>query len=183
MQTAYSDSNQEFSDAAHMAARSLIYPILFNCEPQKIQFKSVSVSDGGANAILDGEMGIDRIMRIHVNGLRQPVEHTIQERFRKPVFAQFRDITVTEWNHSSNLPSELYKIKSSLFVYGYFNPVSLSFGEVVAVDTAKLMLMITRGSIAFNVQHNPRSKQDFVCLTFDVLHDHGLILFHHRADS
>jgi len=183
MHTPYSHANQNFSDAAHAAAQSLIYPSLFECDQSLIGFESSSVSDGGEKAILDGQMAVDRLVKVTVGGLREPIEHMIQERFRKPSFAKFRDITITEWNHASGKKSELYKLKAGIFLYGYFNEATNDFGEVIAVDTAKLLVAITTQSIPFTLQHNPRSRQDFICFKFDLLHDSGLVYWHYRPEE
>jgi hypothetical protein len=58
---------------------------------------------------------------VTTHGLRAPLGFTIQERFRRPRYAEFQDLTLTEWNGNSNLPSELYKIRAGMFLYGYYS--------------------------------------------------------------
>ncbi len=183
MPTPYSTANQAFSDAAHDAARSLVYPRLFDCDEGLISFESSSVKDGGEKAILDGRMAVDRIVSVTVPGLRGPIEHMIQERFRKPRYASFRDITITEWNHYSNEKSELYKLKAGMFLYGYFDEESEEFGEVIAVNTAALLLAIGNGSVTYTAADNPRSGQSFLCLKFDDLHAAGVVAWHYKPEK
>lgn len=175
MQTEYSQRNQDFSDKAHAAARSLVYPKLFKCDESRLTFESVSVSDGGENAILDGQMAVDRLVKVTVDGLRHPIQHTVQERFRRPGYRSYRDITITEWNNASNLPSELYKIKCGIFVYGYHYENENRFGDVIAVDVSAFLMAMTTGGISYTKRSN-RKMQDFICVTFDSLHEAGVVL-------
>jgi hypothetical protein len=173
--TRFEQHNQDFSDKAHAAAQSLVYPRLFQCDEDRLTFESASVSDGGEKAILDGQMAVDRLVKVTVDGLRHPIQHTVQERFRRPGYRNYRDITITEWNHASNQPSELYKIKCGIFTYGYYYQEENRFGDVIAVDvSAFLMAMTTRG-ISYTKRTN-RKNQDFICITFDQLHKAGVVL-------
>lgn len=178
MYTPFSQSNQNFTDAAHEAARVLVYPQMFDCEESLLSFDSSSVSDGGEKAILDGQMAVDRIVSVTVSGLRGPIEHMVQERFRRPEYSRYRDITITEWNHASNQKSELYKLKAGVFLYGYFDKVALSFGEVIAVNTSALLMAISNKTLRYTSETNPRSRQSFICVTFDALHEAGVVVWH-----
>ncbi len=177
MLTPFSQGNQDFSNRAHAAARSLVYPKIFDCDGSLLSFDDASVSAGGEKAILDGQMAIDRLVKVTVNGLREPIEHTVQERFRKPRYAPFRDITITEWNHASGEKSELYKLKCGMFLYGYYDDQQGKFGEVIAVDTAALLVAMSSRKLKYTVEENPRTMQTFVCLKFDHLIDAGLALW------
>jgi len=183
MRTPYSLGNQAFSNAAHEAAKTLVYPQLFNCEPDDISFATTSVADGGENAILDGQMAVDRLVHVTSRNLHGKITHTIQERFRREKYSRFRDITITEYNHASGRQSELYKIKSGIFVYGYFFPATGTFGEVVAIDVTRLLMAISSGSIRFDTETNRRSDQAFITLKFDDLHDSNVVVWHHGKDG
>ena len=177
MNTPFEQHNQDFSDKAHAAAQSLVYPKLFGCEASQLKFDSASVGDGGEKAILDGQMAVDRLVDVEVNKLRHPVRFTVQERFRRPEFGKYKDMTITEWNHASNQPSELYKIKSGIFLYGYFYEEDVRFGEVIAVNVAGLLMAVTTHRLAYEKRRN-RKRQDFICVTFDALHDAGVVMLH-----
>lgn len=183
MYTPYSPQNQSFSDAAHEAAQSRVYPALLDCDHSLLSFDSSSVGDGGEKAILDGQMAVDRIVSVTVSGLRGPIEHMIQERFRRPEYARFRDITITEWNHASNQKSELYKLKAGVFLYGYFNANDESFGEVIAVNTSALLMAIGSGGVRYTTGTNPRSNQSFLCIKFDALHEAGAVIWHRNPEE
>lgn len=177
MYTKFEQHNQDFSDKAHAAAQSLVYPRIFKCDETKLTFESASVSDGGEKAILDGQMAVDRLVKVTVDGLRHPIQHTVQERFRRPGYSNYRDITITEWNHSSNQPSELYKIKCGIFTYGYYYENEQRFGDVIAVDVSAFLMAMTTGGIPYAKRTN-RKNQDFICVTFDELHKAGVVLAH-----
>ena len=66
MTTPYSEGNQLFSDEAHLAAQTLIYPILFNIPRELLKFTTTSLSVGEKEKILDGEMAIDRLVSVKV---------------------------------------------------------------------------------------------------------------------
>jgi hypothetical protein len=178
MLTPYCSANQKFSDAAHAAAQAAVYPDVLGCEFDSLSFESSSVGDGGDRAILDGQMAVDRIVSVTVAGLRGPIEHTVQERFRRPGYSRYRDLTITEWNHASNEKSELYKLKAGIFLYGYFDPLTEEFGEVIAVNTSSLLVAIGSGAISYTRHENRRSIQSFLCITFDALHESGVVVWH-----
>jgi len=180
--TPYSKSNQAFSDAAHMAARRHIYPNLFPCHTSsqvaEIAYVSTVLDDGQRSTrgkILDGEMGIDRIVRITCQDFAAPLEFTVQERFRRVQYATWNDITVTEWNHRTNLPSELHKINAGIFVYGYFDPEAGNFVNWVAADTMRLIYAISIGQLRYKRFANQRSGQTFVSFSFDDLRQSEVI--------
>lgn len=183
MLTPYSTDNQAFSDAAHAAAQSAVYPHVLDCDRDSLSFESSSVGDGGDKAILDGQMAVDRIVSVTVSGLRGPIEHTVQERFRRPGYSGYRDLTITEWNHASNQKSELYKLKAGVFLYGYFDPASESFGEVIAVNTSSLLMAISSGGVRYTTGVNQRTRQSFLCIKFDVLHQAGVVVWHRNPEE
>ena len=145
-----------------------------------MSFDTASVADGGEKAILDGQMAVDRIVHVTVSGLRDTIDHVVQERFRRPQYARYRDITITEWNHASNQKSELYKLKAGIFLYGYYDEDRGTFGEVIAVNTSALLHAITTGRMKLPVEENRRTKQTFVCLKFDALHAAGVVMWHSK---
>lgn len=166
--TKYQPENAEFSNLAHTCARQLIYPQIFNTD--KLTFESTLVGNSKRNTIYDGEMGIDRIVYVTTKDdkLRAPIKFTIQERFRKIVYTKYRDLTITEWNHNSNLPSELYKISAGLFLYGYFDKDKLSFGETIVINTTNLLYQLALGRVKYSRRNNVKN-QTFLTFLFDDL--------------
>lgn len=184
MHTPYSSNNAKFSDAAHEAARTLIYPYVFsaatNSNIEAVEYVSTQVNMGGKAAILDGEMAVDRIVQVQSRNFQKPIEFTVQERFRKPQYAGFQDMTITEWNHSSNQPSELYKIRSGLFVYGYYDPDNKNFIDWIVADTTMILFMLTNKSISYSLNTNQRSNQTFICLSFNAMRQAGVVVCEKR---
>jgi hypothetical protein len=175
--TPYSAENQQFSDAAHLSAQKLLYPAIFGVECEQLTFETLSVGGDDKGALLDGSMGIDRIVRVKVPNLREYLSFTVQERFRKPCYARYRDITVTEWNHNSNLPSELYKLNAEIFLYGYYESTRHEFIEAIAINTTTFKEQIIGGKVPYRVERNPRSNQTFYCFRFDDLIQLGTTIF------
>jgi len=176
MSTAYSTSNQLFSDEAHLAAQSQIYPALFNVGQEQLRFTATSLSLGEKERILDGEMAIDRIVSVNVRWFKSEIEFTIQERFRKKQFMSFQDITITEWNNTTNLKSELFKLNAGIFVYGYFDNVHGEILDWIAVNTVGLLhrLVIREPRVSRGI--NPRSNQSFLTFKFCDLDNAGVVL-------
>ena len=174
MSTPYSTQNQLFSDSAHIAAQSIIYPILFNAPKEKLSFETTSLSTSDKNAILDGEMAVDRIVTVSVDWFKAPIEFTVQERFRRLKFAQYKDITITEWNHKTNRKSELYKLNAGIFVYGYYGDDV--FEDWIAINTVGLLHRLVQKKPNLEIKTNPRSRQTFYTFGFERLRKAGVIL-------
>lgn len=166
--TKYSRKNAQFSNLAHACAKLLIYPKIFSTED--LIFESTLVGNDERNNLLDGEFAIDRIIHVPSKDekLRDPLKFTVQERFRNISYSSYRDLTITEWNYSSDLPSELYKIASGVFLYGYFDPIKLFFGEVILINTIDLLFQLSQGLIEYRIGKNNKN-QTFLTIPFDNL--------------
>ena len=168
--------NQAFSDRAHSIAQLMVYPSLFSVESHQLAFDDVTGIDIERNRVLDGEMAIDKIIRVTVNTLHAPLVFTVQERFRRSDKMRWRDITLTEWNNNSNRPSELYKIKAGLFVYGYYDEYKDRLvGETLVVNVPALLIRLASKRIKYETKLNPRSNQTFITIPFSSLDEYGLI--------
>ncbi len=178
MRTPFEQSNADFSSRAHEAAKQKINPMLFDVPPGELAFESTLLGTGARNDILDGEMAVDRLVKVSVPGLAAPLTFTVQERFRRPQFAQFRDLTITEWNALSRTPSELYKLNAGIFLYGYYDERTGDFPEALAISTTDLLLAVSRGQIPYTTENN-RKAQRFLCFTFRRLIECGVVLFHY----
>lgn len=180
--TPYQKENGDYSDKAHQLAQRIIYPRLFQTHEDDITYEEDTLlEESERGAVLDGEMGIDRIVKVKVKGLNGSIPFTVQERFRRPKYASYRDLTITEWNHLSNLPSELYKIRANIFLYGYANHSDTPNGfiEAIAIDTTQLLVKIARREMQYKTQTNPKG-QSFLAFTFENLEDAGVVLWHKR---
>lgn len=170
--TPYSKSNQSFSDSAHALAQTDAYPLIFG--DSQLSFEPLPPEQART---LDADMGTDRHVRVHVHGLRAPYSVLVQERFRRPKFADFQDITITEWNHNSGQQGELYKIKAEMFLYGYYDETANQFIEVIAFAVLPLKVKIAQGLIPYTQDTNPRSNQTFLCFKFDDLDNQHISVF------
>jgi hypothetical protein len=174
--TPYSADNQLFSDLAHCVAQQTLYPTLFRCDPSALQFETANVADGGRSAILDGEMGIDKIIKVQVPLLHGPIVFTVQERFRRTKFDSYTDLTITEYNNTTAQLSELYKITAGIFVYGFFDDNAERFTKWVAADVNKMLYGIVTGGLRYQKKRNGRSNQDFIGIEVADLFDGGYLL-------
>lgn len=182
--TIYEKSNADFSNACHELARLIIYPQLFQAHPENISYEEETLlGESERGKILDGEMGIDRILHCKVRGLNGDLKFTIQERFRKAQYASFRDMTITEWNHASNLPSELYKINAGIFLYGYANAAVNDFIEVVAVNTTDLLHAIATGKMGSMKLERNKKQQSFATFKFDDLSANALTMYRYTSEE
>lgn len=178
--TLYEQTNADFSNKAHMRAMDVIYPCIFNVSREHLEFEDTQLAQSERATILDGEMGIDRIVRVRVGGLRAPLVFTVQERFRRPEFAKYQDLTVTEWNHASNLPSELYKINAGLFVYGYFDEHREIFLDAIAISVTDMLFAIATRRLNYTRRGN-KKRQTFLILRFGDMEEAGIVRYRLRA--
>ncbi len=196
MSTPYSTQNQLFSDNAHIAAQKTSYPLLFNVPNESLHFTTTSLSIGEKECILDGEMAIDRIVKVSVQWFQNPIEFTIQERFRKEKYREWQDITITEWNHKTNVKSELFKLNAGIFLYGYFDGEHIT--QSIAINSTGLLhrLVFKRPTIKTVAEarrdkdknciirgFNPRSQQNFLCFRFEHLRLSGVVLSEYNVEA
>jgi len=121
--TPFSSINAAFTAEVHQVAVDTLYPVMFGVDSSRLEFEDTLVGEGARETVLDGEMAIDCVAKVSASDPRfqEALTFTAQERWRHPGYRRFRDVTITEWNPASNLPSELYKITADLFVYGYYS--------------------------------------------------------------
>lgn len=173
--TPYSHINQAFSDEAHLLAQDAIYPLAFKVARDQLHFIDLPEDQSRERDYNDA---IDKHVGVAVCGLHAPLIFPSQERFRKKDHAPHRDATVTEWNHNSDKPGELYKIKADIFVYGYYDDVANTFLEAIVFSVFLLKLKLSRGQLTYDTGLNPRSNQTYFGFKFDDLKKHRIVLFH-----
>ncbi|NCB47710.1 hypothetical protein EOM81_11920 [bacterium] len=183
--TKYDKINASFSDAAHLAARELIYPKIFKIDADKIRYeKDTLLHESERGKILDGEMGVDRIVKIACPTLSGELIFTVQERFRRPAYQSFQDVTITEWNHASNLPSELYKINAGIFLYAFYDQSKKTFTDGIAFSTTNALLNIANGGIKFNGPFMNKKQQTFIGITYREIERANCMLWRYaKADN
>lgn len=181
MSTPYSIQNANFSNNAHVAAQTQIYPRLFNVAYEQLHFETVTLDSDIRHQILDGEMAVDRIVKIDVETFKGLLSFTVQERFRRPNYKCWQDITITEWNNNTNLPSELYKLSGGLFLYGYATDGSgTKIDQAIVFSSSHLLISLTNGHLKYTKKFNPRTQQTFLGITFKDMRDINLILYEYN---
>lgn len=170
MQTPYSQDNQDFSDRAHVAAQSQVYQYALDADASSLAFRCTSLAVGEKERVLDGEMGVDRIVEVSCLSMRKPITFCVQERFRRIRYRGFKDITVTTWNTRTNQPSELYKINAGLFLYGFFDDETGEVVEWLMVNTTAMLLALSDGRLKYSTRLNARSQQEFITLDYRQLY-------------
>lgn len=178
--TPFSQADANFSGLAHEAAKRLVYPKIFPGHEYRFE-ENTLMRESDMGKILDGRMGIDRVAYVRPRSmhLRGWFPFTIQERFRRPSYRGYSDLTITEWNHASGTPSELYKLFANLFIYGYYDPDSDKFGDCVCVSVTKMLFFLLRAEKGedFLVRMN-KKHQSFIAVEFRLLKERGCILYH-----
>lgn len=175
MKTVFEEKNKNFSDKAHLAAQIQVYPRIFGTPD--IQFEDVTLSNGDERSrIYDAEMAVDRILHVATNDFKKPLSFTVQERFRRTNYRnKYQDITITEWNHASNQPSELHKLTGGMFLYGYYDDAKNKITQYVMFSSAAVVFDILRKRLCYKRASN-RKNQTFISIKFDDLRKNGLII-------
>ena len=192
--TVYTPANAAHSELAHIAARRALYPLIFGVSGECLEYEAVANQETERQHILDGEMGIDRIVKVPVPGLSALLAFTIQERFRRRYkrddagqiirdYMTFGDITITEWNHASNLPSELYKMTGGFFLYAYYEESDEVFWRPILVNVPGVLLaLVARDIPCSKLRENPK-RQTFLPITYDLLKELGVVAFYRERVS
>jgi hypothetical protein len=174
--TVFEPEKAQFSDRAHAAAQRLIYPQALGVEWHQLQFETARFGTSERNSILDGELAVDRIVTVTVEDLQAPLKQVVQERFREPEYARWKDLTITEWNWASGEPGELHKMAAGLFLYGYFDECNGTFLDAIMINVPALLLAIGQGNVKYERWKNPK-QQSFLAFRFDALHEAGLVCY------
>lgn len=177
MKTKYDPENGLFSDKAHLAARDLIYPALFKVSPDKLEFENTLLYSSSRNTMFDGDLAIDRIVRVSNLNFRQPLEFKVQERFRRMEYSDYKDITLTEWNNLTDRPSELYKISATLMVYAFYDKDRQVFIDPIVLDVPRLLMGLAMGEVPF-VRRTNSKQQSFICIKYEHLLRNGLYVWY-----
>lgn len=173
--TIFEQQNAAFSDLAHESALNDIYPKIFK---SRFSCESTSLYKSREYEFLDGEKKIDRIFRFQTSS-GSDLKITVQERFRRPEFYRYRDITLTEYNFNSGINSEVYEIEAMYFLYAYYNPKTRRFGEIILINVADLILALVNKRIAFTRKFN-KKNQSFLIFKFEDLIKSKVVKFHNK---
>ncbi|MGH3447089.1 MAG: hypothetical protein ACRDP4_05655 [Nocardioidaceae bacterium] len=173
MSTVFSQGRWEFTKKAHVAAETQFYPLMW---PGGVAFEDVT------KTAQDLDYAIDCQLAVTVDGLKAPIRMSIQERFRQPEGMDYGDITVTEWNLDTNLPSELHKLGAQMFVYGFYDESCDHIVLAVAVDVGLMQWALAHDELPY--VRRRRGDQSFLGFRFGALRKLGAVLHvHDRRES
>lgn len=171
-----------FSEAAHQAAVSQVYPDIFPGAPEEtVVVKSPSHLSTAEEQMFDLRFKIDRVFEAEFDDLRGSVPISVQERFRHPEYQRYRDLTITEYNNDSDAESELHEILANIFVYGYYDADEDVIVEAIIVNLPTLFLALANRDIEYSRNTNPKN-QDFIAFSFDDIHDIGAVMYHYKRE-
>jgi hypothetical protein len=189
MKTEYSQANADFTEYCHLIAQKQIYPKLLKAPPSRLQFESTLVDNAtdkyttDRNSILDGDLGIDRIVKVNKASLHKPLMLTVQERFRRAKWYSEKapDVCMTKANPSGE-PGELFKNCSQVFIYGWYSEEAGAFIDALALDVARVSLALIQGTLRY--REIPNSKGQIMAV-FDVgeLEQIGAILWRQNTSE
>lgn len=169
MRTGFSEANMAFTKRAHEAAQVQFYPGVFR--DAELSFEDT------VGTVKDLEYAIDCRVAVAVDGLRAPIYFAIQERWRRPEDMRYGDITITEWNHASQQPSELHKLGAQLFVYGFYDEHADQIVVAVAVNVATVLWRLAIRDLGWKRQR--RVDQTFLGFGLRDLADAGAVIHHY----
>jgi hypothetical protein len=177
--TPYSEDNKAFTDAAHLYAREHIYPKVFGVGADKITYaQQEDILKSETWQILDGRMAIDQVLSIKDERFRYPLSFTVQERFRKPKYKAYNDITITENNGATDAMGELYKLNCDFFLYGYYDNIKRRMLDAVFVDVPEMKRGLIQSQLLGtldNNRQNKRTSQTMLTIKFDDLQKAGVL--------
>jgi len=175
--TRFDESNKNFTERAHSAAREQVYPHLFKSDTD-IEFESVDRGGSDVHDVLDQQLGVDLRLHVSVERLGQSVPMHVQERFRRPKYRDYQDVTITKFNNASGEESEISKIAAQWLIYGYFEDALGEVQEAICVNIPVLLRRIAANSVNYDDDNHNEKQQDFINISFDELDRIGALAFH-----
>jgi hypothetical protein len=170
MNTTFSQARMDFTKAAHLAAQSQFYAPMF--PGAHVEFEDTV---GTAH---DLAYAIDCQLAVTVPAFRAPLRISVQERWRSPSEMRWGDVTITEWNLASDMPSELHKLAAQLFIYGFYDAARDLIIAAVAIDVADVQLGLTNGELRW--QRMKRVDQTFIGIDNRDLEALGAVVYRKR---
>ena len=177
MATLFDPYNYDFSDRCHLLAREGIYQHLPQVFDMPADSDQVWADMGGTRD--DFDRGIDRVVTLsdgeEADGA---IIQTVQERFRRYKYRNYRELTATKANHATGRMGDFFKLEADLYTYAYISEDGKSLHEAVIVDVKMLRALYDAGAIVPSESYYRRKSQTILGFAFDELHDHGAILVH-----
>lgn len=177
MRTAYRPVNASFSLDAHAAAEKQVYPIWF---PHGVVFEDTTSTTRDLDYAIDCQLAVN--LRPS-DSFKAPVHLSVQERWRRPAHHGYHDITVTEWNETSGLPSELHKLAAQLFVYGFYDADRDVVTEAVAVSIPTMIAALAVDRLPWSRNWRRDRAQRFLAFQVDALMRVGAVLYRYPSKA
>lgn len=165
--SSFTPENDAFTRRAHREALHKIYPRFL---PEDYVLIDLF---GSERDYLDDE---DYEARVFKDGLERPVSLSVQERFRRMQFSDYREVTIAA--SYGDLQLHLSDSAADLLVYGYYDDETGELGETVVVSVSDLKYGLANGDIDYEMQQHGSKKHRFACLPFDDLIDSGACVLH-----
>ena len=162
--TPFDQENMDFSLRARKRAVETVYPKAFGAGGP------VDTTGSGA----DMDKGYDLIWLCE-----DGTTVSIQERFRREKYSEYRELTATKHNHASDSTGDFFKLDADYYAYGYFSSTRQSeddFSEILIVNVDKLK----HGDVEPDEQWYGRKSQAFFCWPFESLIERGYHVYHAR---
>ena len=134
----FDQKRMDYSEKGHRVAQKTIYPIMF--PNKRIEFESTSLGTSAKNTVLDGKLGVDRIVHVYATQKsHRAIPFTIQERFRDPKSIKERQNVTLRFECPNGELQEFYKMCGLYFVYGVYDEPRNIIYWAHAINTVKMM--------------------------------------------
>ncbi len=171
------DDDLQFSDRANMIADNE-YRDYFS------QFGLVERIErfppGQERHLLDREFAID--VRVHVSpaeGKLTKIVFTLQEKFRRPSYRQFQDITIEYMqNRFSKELGDWSRLAVEYYAYGYadHSETPSDFLEFYLLDYRRLKELLSTGVIPYKIKHSS-SNASMLTVALEDIRSHHVAVF------
>jgi len=170
-----------YSDKGHRVAQTTIYPVMF--PNKKLEFESTSLGTSLRNTVLDGRLGVDRIIHVYPKrNSRRTIPFTIQERFRDPKSIQQRQNVTIRYECPNGNLQELYKMCGLYFVYGVYDEHKNQMLWAHAINTANMMHALIYKKLDYEIK-TPPGQCSFVSVQLEELRKLGFITASYKNDQ
>lgn len=162
--------NERFGRRAHEAAWERVYmPFL----PDDVVVVDLSWTKR------DAEQDEDREARVFLDGIDHPLDISIQERFRRIEYSDYREVTWTIYDHAHQQEGHLDDSEADFMVYGYYDDEEERLGETVVVNMSRLKYLLATGQVEYTTQYHRAQHNEFVAIPFDDLIEGGAVEEHY----
>jgi len=165
--SSFTPENDAFTRRAHERAREEIYPRFL---PDDWVMRDLFGTD---RDYYDDE---DYEVRIFKPELEEPMTLSVQERFRRMQFADYREVTIAV--SYGDMELHLSDSAADLLVYGYYDDEAGELGETVVVSVSDLKYALAVGRVDVEIQHHGSKDHAFACLPIEDLIDAGATVLH-----